>query len=173
MVIQKHVTFDKLKKHNITVPYTTDLEEAATWLEEGETVVSRAVDDGHNGKGLTYITNQKELHNTKAVFWTKFIDHTNEFRINIWRNKVVSVYDKIQKNELFHFKHFKGVEEQPQLLFLVNTIYNTIGLDFCGLDVLRDKEGNLHLLEINSAPTLHKETLENLTKIIKEEIKNG
>lgn len=166
--LDKMKTFDLFKDDGVIVPYTTDIKQAAKWLKEGM-VVARATATGHNSEGIVFCQDAEDLLNAEAKFFTKYVDHTNEFRVNCWRNGVVSVYDKVQVGEEFSFKLFKGVEEQPQLVALVNKIYEKTKLDWFGLDVLRDKKGNLWLLEVNSAPILYPYTLKKLATIIEKE----
>lgn len=161
-------TFDLLKDACLTVDYTQDKLQAQSWLKKG--VVARNIIDGADGDGVEFCFTQKEFNNIPAKFYTKYIEHTNEYRVNIWRNKVVSVYDKINVNGIWQFKLFKGVEDHPQLLHIAEAVYKNIGLDWCGLDVLRDSKGNLHLLEVNSAPVLYPYTMKKLANIIKSEI---
>lgn len=165
---------DKLKTLNLFkdskfgIPYTQDKYLASKWIKSG--VVARNKVMGKNGDGVAFCFTVKHFDESPAIFWTKYIEHTNEFRVNLWRDKVVSVYDKVDKNGIFNFKLFKGVEEHPQLVELAKEVYEKIGLDFCGVDVVRDKKGNLHLLEVNSAPVLYPYTLKKLVTILKKEI---
>lgn len=168
IAMDKLKTFEALKNSIYIVPYTTDKEVAKTWLDYG--VAARSSTTDSNSKGLTYCDTIEEIENTPAILWTKYIEHTHEFRVNIWRNKVVSVYTKYIDKEHFRFKLFQGVEEHPQLVELVNEVYKKIGLDWCGIDILRDYNGSLYLLEVNSAPILFPYTLKKLVNIIKKEL---
>jgi len=165
------VALDKIKTFKLfpdkSVPFTENIKEAAKWLKEGQ-VAARATATGHNSEGIVFCQTAEELLEADAKFFTKYVEHTNEFRVNVWRNKVVSVYDKVQTGDLFSFKLFKGVEEQPQLVEFVQDVYDKTKLDWYGLDILRDKDGKLTLLEINSAPILYPYTLKKLVSLIQE-----
>lgn len=169
LALDKVKTFALFEGENLTVPYTLSLKEAAKWLKDG-TVVARETATGHNSEGIKFCDTGEELIEANAVFFTKWIKSTNEFRVNVWRNKVVSVYDKVENNGIFSFKLFKGVEEHPQLVSIVEKVYEKTALDWYGLDVLRDKKGNLMLLEINSAPVLYPYTLKKLSTILEKEV---
>lgn len=170
IALDKIKTFESLKEFNITVPYTTSIKEANKWFKEDKYVIARTVSNGHNSEGVVFCQDAEDLLNADAKFYTKFVRSTNEFRINVWRNKVISVYDKVEKEGEFNFKLFKGQNEHPQLVDLVQKVYSKIPLDFYGIDVLRDKKGNLTILEINSAPVLYPYTLNKLSEIVKEEV---
>jgi len=161
-------TLDYLKEVCLTVPYTKDIKEAEAWIKSG--VVARNLIKGADGEGVEFCWNKTDLAKAKAKFYTKYIKHTNEFRVNIFRDIVVSVYDKIDKNGIFNFKLFKGVENHPQLQHIAKCVHEKVGLDWCGVDVLRDSKGNLHLLEVNSAPVLYPHTLHKLAAILKKEM---
>lgn len=165
--MNKMRTFAKLS--DMTVPFTTDIKEAARWLKSG-TVVARETECGHDSEGVVFCDTAEELLEANAKFFTKYVKHTNELRINVWRNKVVSIYDKINKKGTWSFNLFKGQEEHPQLVDLVNKVHERINLDWYGLDVLRNEEGKLHILEVNSAPVLYPITLKRLADIIRNEV---
>lgn len=175
MAVEKTLTFQKLGLENITVPFTDKYKVALDWVKQGDVVVARATANEANGKGLTYCTTEEELEKTQAVLWTKFVPHTHEFRVNVWRDRVVSIYDKVRikdgHNEKFEFILYKGQENHPQLIDLVQKVWKCIGLDWCGMDILCNKEGKLFLLEVNSAPILYPFTVNRLVNLINKEIK--
>lgn len=168
----KQATLDRVE-NMFNIPHTTDIRVAEDWIRDGHsTVVARTLLKSNNGKGITFCDSIEELNKVKEVkLYTKYINHTNEFRVNVWRDKVLSIYDKIVcPNQNFKFKLFRGQENHPQLVALVKDVYDKIKLDFCGIDILRDKEGKLYVLEINSAPVLFPYTLNKLTTEIKKEM---
>jgi glutathione synthase/RimK-type ligase-like ATP-grasp enzyme len=154
-----------------TIDFTLSKEEASKWIEVGEIVVARAQVKGDNGKGLVYCYTQEDLNKTEAKFWTKYQDHTHEFRVNVWKGKVVSIYNKVRKNDHFKFELYRGQEEHPQLVHIAKHCYDNIGLDWMGLDLLCTNKGELHFLEANSAPILFPYTCKRLINLIKQEIK--
>ena len=171
------IAIDKLKFLNafkgsgLTVDFTQDIKEATQWLKNNDCVVARNELDGSNGDGLVYCEDLKTLNNTPAIFWTKYVEHTNEFRVYLWKDTVISIYDKKQIDGHFQFVLFKGAEDNPQLVSLAKEVYNRVGLDWCGADVLRDNKGKLTLLEVNSGPILFPYTAKKLVNILKQEIK--
>lgn len=167
----KLLTFNALKGLDITVEFTQDFEQALAWSKDGHTVVAREFSSESNGKGITYCTTPGELQFLPPQkFWTKCIYETQEMRVNLWRDKVLSIYVKaITKKGFFKFELHKGLEEHPQLVDIAQKVYKNIGLDFCGLDVLQDN-GKLRILEVNSAPILFPYTVKKLTACINKEI---
>lgn len=164
-------TLAAFKDSQFTIPYTENKEEAATWVGVGKSgAVARNVVDGDNGAGVEFCFTKKDFDKAPAIFWTKYIPHTNEFRVNIWRDQVVSIYEKKTNGKYFKFCLFKGQEQHPQLVELAKEIYKRIGLDWCGADIVRDKQGNLYLLEVNSAPILFPYTMKKLITILEKEM---
>lgn len=172
--INKLKTFKALSKSDITIDYTTNFEKAIEWLNEGFIVVARQTATGANGEGLQYCTTLEELTNAQGTFWTKYFPHTNEFRVNMWKGNVVSIYDKTRRpSGNFKFSLWIGQEKHPQLVKIASEIWKNIKLDWCGVDILRDTEGNLKVLEVNSAPVLYPFTIKKLCKLITKEIQNA
>jgi len=175
IAVDKIKTFEALKQHNFCVEYTEDKNQALQWVNEGYAVVCRSLTQGTNGKGMVYTRNPETLNNTPAKFWTKYIWHTHELRVHSWRGKVVNIFNKVQqphpeKEGFFNwdFQLFEGAEDNPQLVDMVEKVYRQIGLDWCGIDILRTEDGCLHILEVNSAPQLQEQTEAKLTKLIKK-----
>lgn len=151
-----------------TVVFTEDINEAKSWIDQGRIAVARALVKSNNSKGLVFCYTKEEIDNTPAKFWTRYIDHVAELRINVWKGKVVSIYNKVVKNNHFIFKLIQGQEGQPQLNHIVTQVYEQTGLDWCGIDLLLTAKGNLYFLEVNSAPVLYPYTLKKLTSLVKE-----
>lgn len=173
IAIDKTMTFKKLKNQGITVPFTENYNEACKWIKQGDTVVARSTATGANGVGLKYCTTEEELEGTQATFWTKFVPHTHEFRVNVWRDNVISIYDKVRvedgEGDKFEFVLYRGQENHPQMVALVKKVWDNTGLDWCGMDIICDKKGNLSLLEINSAPILYPFTVNKLVNLVTKE----
>lgn len=151
-----------------TVVFTEDITEAKSWIDQGRIAVARALNKSDNSKGLAFCYTKEEIDNIPAKFWTRYIDHVAELRINVWKGKVVSIYNKTVKNNHFIFKLIQGQEGQPQLNHIVKQVYEQTGLDWCGIDLLLTTKGNLYFLEVNSAPVLYPYTLKKLTSLVKE-----
>lgn len=161
--------FTRLRNVVPTVLMTTEREVAEKWIRSGRIVVARDRIKGDNGKGLNYCRTLKELAAcTEAKFFTRYIHHTNEYRVNVWRGKVVSVYDKIHKTGHFKFNLVQGQNNHPQLAMFAEAVHKATGLDWFGMDLIRTEKGTLFFLEVNSAPVLFPYTTAKLVKHIQE-----
>ena len=174
IAIDKRKTFSALAGTGTTVEYTESLQEAQKWLEDGHVLAGRETTTGSNGEGLVYIQTLGELGDSPATLWTKLVDEVQELRAYMWRNKVIALYVKTIKvsKGIFRFKLIPRSELyiHPQLVEIATNVYDKIGLDFCGVDIIADTAGKLNVLEVNSAPILFPYTIKQLVKEINTEI---
>lgn len=111
------------------------------------------------------------------------IDKTNEYRVHVFGDKIVGVYEKIPydpdthiyKNETCQFKRLD--QANPELMDPLKGIRpmckaatKKLGLLFSGVDVIRDRQGNIFILEVNSAPSLNEPNIKRWGKLFKEQI---
>jgi len=88
-----------------------------------------------------------------------------EYRVHVFNGEVIAIYEKIANEEntkLFksHNCHFELKNKDNCKLSLANQqvcidAVNSLGLLFGGVDVLRDKDQNIFISEVNSAPGLN------------------
>lgn len=111
-----------------------------------------------------------------------------EYRVHVFNGKVIGIYEKVP--------HLAGAENRPKL-FKSDTCsfvrcdpevcrvkpaqqeqcilaVQTLGLLFGGVDLIRDKDGNCFISEVNSAPGLNSQMIEKyiqeITKYYEEEV---
>jgi glutathione synthase/RimK-type ligase-like ATP-grasp enzyme len=167
--VDKVATLKLLKDTPNIIPWTKDIKVAEQWLKEGETVVGRELQASSKSKGITMITESKDLYQKKYKFYTKYLDHIGEFRINVFKGKIVSMLEKTQVGDEFKFKLIRG-EPIDELQALCKTVDEKLGLDFYGIDVVFDENNNPILLEVNSAPMLFGFTGTKFIELFKKEI---
>lgn len=171
LCVNKLSTFKRLEGLCSVVSYTQDPNEAKDWLVSDGCVVSRATATGKQGDGMKIPESLEEFNNTPATFWTRYFHHTNEVRINVYKNTIVSVFDKRRNGDVWDFVPLEIVGEHPEVSKMIKAIHSKIGIDMYGMDVLVN--GNeVRLLEINSGAILHPETEDRLVSLIKEDL-NG
>lgn len=156
--VNKLKTLYSLYEHCNMVQFTEKPERALKWINEGNLVVARALTNSSQGKGLEYITNEEQLKGFPAKFWTKYFEPAHEVRINVFKGNILSVYEKTNSETEMIFTHLKITGDVPEVNKMVEAISSRIGVDFYGMDVLVSNNGEYKLLEINTAPILHKET---------------
>lgn len=164
-------SLNKLRTHELlkgAIPMpllTLDKEEAASWVANGRSVVCRERVKGTRMQGVVITDNPEVFENTPAKYYTRYIKHTLEVRINCYQGKVLSVYNKVPVPNDFRFKIQK---EWPSVFEdYAQVVYEKIGLDFYGMDVLKTAKNNFYFLEVNSAPVLFPITIKRLVKCLK------
>jgi hypothetical protein len=153
------------------VEYTKSREKAEVWMKQDGVVVARALQEGSQGRGISYCRTQQELDNAEAKFWAKAVFHDAEVRINVFKGKILSVFKKEEVNGFIEFVHLPIVGESPQVTKMIEAIQEGIGIDFYGMDVVVNDQGECTLLEVNSGAILQPEAEKALVGMIKKELR--
>lgn len=173
--LNKLRTFELLSEHVRMPVMTLSKEEAKQWAEQGRQVVIRNRIKGSKSQGVFITYDPADVETMPAKFYTRFIENCTEVRVNVYKEKILTVYHKVPSNGDFRFKIQMGAETNPPLE-IVDMVYKVgehIGLDMYGLDVLLTPKGKYFLLEVNSAPILFPITMKRLAKSIKKEYENA
>lgn len=161
--INKHQTFIELSKLKIPVPQFTNYPHvAAKW----DVVVCRETEEGRANEGLSYWY-KPHRHPPKGALFTKYFEHTCEYRIVVFKDKVVGRY---RKDELeagswnLTLMQKKGFEDVDRSCLQAA---RALQIDYVGFDVLEAKDGSYVVLEANSGPILTEEAKAAITKYFK------
>lgn len=146
--------------------------DAWQWAFDGRKVVVRNLIKGCKSKGITITNKTADIETLPAKFYTRFIANCTEYRVNVYKGEVLTVYRKEPCNGDFRFKIQLDheAEYQEKLKDFISNVHEHIGLDVFGLDMLYTPKGKWFLLEVNSAPILFPITYKRLAKKIKTEI---
>lgn len=146
---------------------TTNMEIALRWAREGRTVVCRTLLSASEGRGIVIARTPQEV--VVAPLYTVYHNKTMEFRINVLRDNVVDVRQKVARRgqEInnwqvrntangFTFQRTHAMERCPaQAKAYAIDIVRRFGLDFGGVDVIVHEPTNtIKVLEVNTAPGL-------------------
>lgn len=176
--LNKLRTFELLSDKVRMPTMTLDTQQASQWASDGRKVVVRSLIKGCKSKGITITRDPTEVTTLPAKFYTRFIANCTEYRINVYKGKVVTVYRKEPSNGDFRFKIQLGdvieATYTETLKEFIKAVDENIKLDMYGLDMLYTPKGKWFLLEVNSAPILFPITFKRLAKLIKQEyLQNG
>jgi hypothetical protein len=93
---------DKLQQYKLykakgisSFEFTTEKQKVKEWLQQGHTVFGRTTLTGSNGKGIVIIEPGDEV--PAALVYTKYKKKKREFRVHIFKNKVVGIVEKRKK----------------------------------------------------------------------------
>ena len=174
------------------VPFTTIRTEAEKWFNEGDDrtkVVCRTIISGSSGDGIIIAKNKEELVDCKL--YTLYVEKKWEYRVHVAFGEVIHIQQKrrlsseqleervitsrnkyvrnlangyIFSVELDHPYSFilEGLSEQSLLAT------KSLGLDFGAVDLLVTKNGEVRVLEVNSAPGLEGVTFSKYVSKFKE-----
>lgn len=169
--LNKITAFNLLSPHIRMPMMTEDKQEAISWAMSGRKVVCRELIKGCKSKGITITNLVTDIDEIPAKFYTRFIANCKEYRINVYKGKVLTVYYKLPCNGDFAFKIRLNEEElwQSKVQDMIDAVHEHVHLDMFGLDVLVSPKGKHFLLEVNSAPILFPITTRRLAKAIRGE----
>jgi len=122
-----------------------------------------------DGEGITFINKEEELKILgNEEYYAKFYPSTKEYRVHIYRNKLLGWQEKIYKgtsedlvpirNNRNNYRFFSLYNNEiPLNLFdiSIETIKN-LSLDFGAIDILLDETKTYRVIEINSAPNINR-----------------
>lgn len=144
--------------------FTTSKEEAMKWGDDGDVVVGRQLINASCGKGIVVIKPTENL--TVCPVYTKYKKKKREFRVHVFKNKVVAVVEKKARSDWTgprdtHIRNLangyvfcQNPVDLPQGLHkLAIKAGAVVSSDFKGVDVgYNEKKDELFIIEVNSAP---------------------
>lgn len=119
---------------------------------------------GHGGTDIVPVFESKEVPWRIAAGWDWFSSYVNtetEYRVWVFRGEHLDTYEKVMKRpddykyigrnfrNGFDFGHTH--EHEDATLQAQNAIF-ALNLDFGAVDMLRGEDGNVYVLEVNTAP---------------------
>ena len=164
-------------KSFVHVPdWTTDPSEAQQFLNQGIKVYCRTTIMGHSGRGIVICEKGDRL--PIAPLYTFHTKHKNEYRVHVFKDKVLDVQMKRKRNGSLGGSgirnHANGwvytrAEILPSEELLSSSIeaVKLLGLDFGAVDIgHRLIDNKLFVFEVNTAPGLEGTTLDKYSKAI-------
>ncbi len=149
-----------------SVQFTTSKDEASSWLEEGATVFARTLLRSSEGKGIVILEKGQQAALPNAGVFTKYKKKKREFRVHVFRDKVVQVLEKRKRKEFNGEVNTKVRNTANGYVFCSQDVVEPEGIrelalkaskvtnsDFRGVDIgFNEKLNELFVIEVNSAP---------------------
>jgi glutathione synthase/RimK-type ligase-like ATP-grasp enzyme len=160
------------------LPFTLSVAEAKVWLQEGSTVVCRTLTNASEGKGIVVAETPESL--VSAPVYTKYLPKKKEFRVHVFKGKVVTVLEKRKKKGVDHDTKIRntangyvfcreGVVPPEGIQDLAIKAAKVSTSDFQGVDIgYNVKKNQLFVIEVNSGPGMEGTTVENYADTIVE-----
>lgn len=150
--------------------FTTDSEQVRRWLGEGQTVFGRRYLNSSCGKGIVVIdpdTSNDDLDSiSPCPVYTKYKKKKREFRVHVFKDKVVAVTEKRRRagfegtrdtkirNLANGYVFCQSVSDEPAGLRELALAASAVSpSDFKGVDIgYNERNNDLFIIEVNSAP---------------------
>lgn len=190
----KRNAFNIFMNAELSIPdFTVNTNVATIWLSDGEVVLARNILQGHSGQGIEILRSLEDLQtNRHAPLFVKYKKKKQEFRVHVFRGTVLAVQEKRRErnverdaNESLIRSHSNGWvfcrqdityandTAEARLHELAQHAIVSLGLDFGAVDIIyNQREDRFYLLEVNTAPGLEGETLNDYTRAILDWVNN-
>lgn len=185
----KLLSFQKFAEHGVSIPeWTTDINVAQDWYNNGKIVVCRTLLCSHSGKGiiLTTIGPDGQLP-VPAKLYVQYKKKKHEFRVHVFNGKVIDIAQKKRKvghenrnNQIRNHANGwvfarEGITPPAGIDTLALSACNALGLRAGAVDIIwNEKENKCYVLEINTAPGIEGTTCKRYTtEIIESLTSNG
>lgn len=168
-------------------PYTSDIEQARQWINDGELVVCRTVLKGHSGEGIVIASSLEEL--VEAPLYTLYLKKKEEYRLHYINGLVQDITRKARSRDFmdedvnWRVRNLAGgfiysrdlqnhlLDDQPYNM--VERTIEALGLDFGAVDLIWNKKQNKYtVLEVNCAPGLSGTTLSIYSRDLSRMVEN-
>lgn len=163
--VNKLSQYQWFTENNIpALEFTTEMNEAVKWCEDGYTVFGRKYLNASCGKGILVFETPDDVEHCPV--YTKYKKKKREFRVHVFKDQVVSVVEKKRKKEFEGERDTKIRNVANGYVFVQQNVVEPDGLrelairaadvsrsDFRGVDIGYNKlKDELFVIEVNSAP---------------------
>lgn len=171
--IDKLRSMRHFRDNNVPTPeWTTDHRIAQAWVDEGKTIFARTVTVGMDGQGIVVV--EPGQHIPHAPLYTVYKEKQVEYRVHVMNGECFYVNEKrpgLDGREDsdprirttsggWYFRHRVGIPINDQTQKACVAAVKALGLDFAGVDVGVDVQGNPCVYEVNTAPEMGPNTTE-------------
>lgn len=154
----KAETSGLLMKNQVRTPrtvFTNGRETAAAFLrQEGRAVIKPLY--GFDGNGVRLVTHETEL-GEPPYYLQEYVPNDRDFRVFVLNGTAVGAIERVS-DTLTHNIHQGGtgraVGIDDEMRETAEKAAEAIGIDYCGVDLLMDREGYT-VLEVNGTPNWH------------------
>lgn len=176
--VNKLKQYEFFKANDIPhAPFSTKIEDAKKWLKQGHAVVCREFVKGQGGHGLHIADSLDSLVDAKV--YTKYMKKKREFRVNLFKHKVVNIREKIGKagkwNICTQANGFTTtfvktpISNEEYLRNIAEQASHVSSSDFIGVDVGYNQfYDEYFVLEVNSGPSIEGQSVNDFVKAMQE-----
>lgn len=166
--VHKTSTLKVLQKAGVPCPdFRVDSEKVPdTW----KYVVCRKDETGRKAEGmLTVAWEDMDYYQSHLCnFFTEYFPHRNEYRVVVFRGKVVGVYHKTLKDGMHHFIIQNRNKGYDQIIESCERAAVALKIDYVGFDVVAARKDSFRILEANSGPILTQEASDSIVNFFNQ-----
>lgn len=169
--------------------FTTDKFAAEQWLTDGYTVFGRKLLNASCGDGIVVSTPESTTFPENCPVYTKYKPKKREFRVHVFKDKVVTIVEKRRKKGWTGDKSDAKIRNLAngyifcQEVELTNSLRKRIeeislaaskvcSSDFRGVDVgFNEKHDDVFVIEVNSAPGIEGSNVDKYVQTILQYVK--
>jgi hypothetical protein len=181
--VDKLTQYKYFKENNIpAVEFTESLDEALEWSLQGHTVMARTKTKGQTGSGIFVCLPQVDAFDfaEPVKVFTKYISHKREFRVNLFKGKLVNVREKKKKIGFkggdFHIRNLangyttaKCSSYPNQIVDIAKQASLCSPSDFIGVDIgYNELKDFAFVIEVNSGPSIEGSSVQDFVEAIKK-----
>ena len=170
--------YEWFKEQNLgALTFSTNAQTAKEWAAAGIPVVCRTLTHASEGKGIVIAESPEQV--VMAPVYTQYKKKKKEFRVHVFKDKVVHVLEKRRKTGI-EIKESKirntangyvfcseNVEEPEGLRELALKASKVTQSDFKGVDIgYNEKKKELFVIEVNSAPGIEGTNVQRYVEVI-------
>lgn len=171
----KHLTFIDLDWNDVPIPeFTLCKETANQWINQGHKVFCRTSLTSRSGNGIIIAETVDQL--VDAPLYVKAVKKDKEYRVHVFQGNIIDFQLKKKKHDFEggisgirnHTNGWIYARSDVELPETVATesikAVQALGLDFGAVDVCTDRESNVFVFEVNTAPGLYNSTLDSYVR---------
>lgn len=126
-------------------------------------LLARAI-TGHGGTDIVPVFQRKEVEWRVAAGWdwfSSYVPMETEYRVWIYRDEHLDTYEKVMhrpKDYKYIGRNFRNgfdfehTRQKQDATAQARMAIHALGLDFGAVDMLRGEDGEIYILEVNTAP---------------------
>lgn len=173
----KLTAFEAMKETGISIPeFTTDVNVAQRWKDDGRGVFGRRLLRGTQGRGIEtwgLVSEDNPVDGPRCPLYVKYIKKAAEYRVHVFNGEVVDVQQKRQRRGYEDTNHQirnhengwvfcrEDIRLPDSIPALAIASCNALGLDFGAVDVIWNNHyQRAYTLEVNCAPGIEGRTVD-------------
>lgn len=120
------------------------------------------------GRGITLFLqpNDVQFMEHQSTHYMEYVPKEKEWRVHVVNGRILCILEKVPQSEEYNqltcshtgWLYRSLMESDPRLAIAISAI-EAIGLDFGAVDIILSTDGQVYVLEVNTAPGFFEETM--------------